>query len=448
MKQRIGILICCICMAVILSACARQQSENEITQVPNTEVNKIIEYDEAFHPKDSNGTHIYTAVTDFAVRLLQADINHTVGSTDANRLLSPLSILTALSMTANGADGETREQMEETFGITIESLNQFLSYSMSGFRKDVSEEGNKLHMANSIWYTEDAGFTVKEDFLDINEQFYHADIYESAFNDETLEEINQWVENNTDSLIKEIINEIPADAVMYLINTLVFDAKWEESYEETDIREGTFTVSEGIEQAVDMMYSDEFLYLEDEHATGFVKYYEGRDYAFAALLPNEDITLQDYIDTISGEQLYNMLSEPQEVMVHTWIPQFEVEYQAELHEVLSQMGIKDLFDASKADLSALGTSSKGNLFVDRVIHKTYIEVSPVGTKAGAATVVEVKDESASIEPENVKEVCLDRPFLYLIIDCENNQPIFVGTINYIDAYRCGIDEVCSYPMAD
>ena len=93
------------------------------------------------------------------------------------------------------------------------------------------------------------------------------------------------------------------------------------------------------------------------------------------------------------------------------------------------MGIIDAFDIEKADLSELGSSTYGNLYVDRVLHKTYIEVSPVGTKAGAATVIEVRGESALIEPEEVKEVRLDRPFLYMIIDCEYHQPIFIGIVN-------------------
>ena len=79
----------------------------------------------------------------------------------------------------------------------------------------------------------------------------------------------------------------------------------------------------------------------------------------------------------------------------------------------------------------MATSTRGNIFINRVLHKTYIEVSPVGTKAGAATVVEMTDESAPFH-EEMKEVFLDRPFLYMIIDLENNMPVFIGVVNSVE----------------
>lgn len=443
MKKRILAFILCLTMLFPLTACGRDLPKNETIQIPDTELNTITFYDYAYAPDDLKEI----AATNFAVRLFQTEANtvfHSSGG-GANQLISPFSVLTAMSMTANGANGETLAQMEETFGVSVEELNAFISSYMNALPQ---EEGSKFHMANSIWYTRDGDFTVKEEFLNVNETVYDADIYESTFDEETINEINQWVENNTDGLIREIINEIPADAVMYLVNALVFDAKWEDVYEESDIREGTFIVEEDIVQEVEMMFSNESLYLEDEYATGFIKYYEGREYAFAALLPKEDMSLYDYINTMSGEKVYTMLSNPEEVMVHAWIPQFEAEYNTELCDVLTEMGMKNLFDSDRADLSALGTSSEGNLFVDGVLHKTYIEVSPVGTKAGAATVVEVRKESAVKEPENIKEVRLDRPFLYMIIDCENNLPIFMGTVNYINPYRCGVEDLCGYPTME
>lgn len=444
MKKRIIALLVCMTMVLPLAACNREPDLPQETQISGTETDDIIEYDEMNHPVD-------VAVMDFAVRLLQTDINmqsvaECSPDSSMNRLISPLSVLTAMAMVSNGAEGETLAQMEETFGVSTEELNQYISSYMSSLPQ---EEGNRFHMANSVWVKEDGDFQVQEEFLNKNKTYYDADIYEAAFEAGTVEKINTWVEENTDGLIKEIINEIPADAVMYVINALVFDAKWEETYDEIDIHEGVFTISEDLQQDVEFMHSEESLYLEDENATGFIKYYEGRDYAFVALLPKEGLTLSEYINTLSGESLHALLSNPQEVKVRVWIPQFDVEYHAELGRVLTEMGMEDLFDAEKADLSALGTSSEGNLWVDRVIHKTYMELSPVGTKAGAATAVEIRLESASMDPLDMKEVGLDRPFFYMIIDCENKQPIFMGTLNYVEAYRCGImDDVCSYPLAE
>ena len=428
MRKRIIAILLCFTMILPCMACnsgVQPQKDNQQSKLePDTE--KSICGDTELPEKDVEVGNIPIAVTDFSIRLLQAEIQKEKGN--ENRLLSPFSVLTAMSMLGNGAKDETKAQIEEVFGVSIENLNAFIGRYM----QELSQKETRFHMANSIWLTEDEQFSVKENFLNTNKKYYKADIFEKTFDQTTVSEINQWVEENTDGLIKEILDNIPNDAVMYLINALVFDAKWLKTYEETDIQEGIFTTVDGKEQKTDMMFSSETLYLEDENATGFIKYYEGREYAFAAVLPNEGMTLSEYIDTLSGDALYKLLLNAQDVTTHTWLPQFEVEYEAQLKETLVGLGITDAFDVGKADLSDLGTSTNGNLYVDRVIHKTYIEVSPVGTKAGAATVIEVMNESIAIEPEEIKKVCLDRPFLYMIIDCEYNQPIFIGTVNQIN----------------
>ena len=302
-------------------------------------------------------------------------------------------------------------------------------------------------MTNSIWFTNDERLTVNDAFLQFNEEVYGTDIYESAFNDATLRDINKWVEKKTDGMIKNILDEIPTDAVMYLINALAFEAEWENKYDSTQIWEDAkFTTSTGEEQKVDMMRSEEWSYLQDGDATGFIKRYKGGNYAFVALLPNEEVTVADYVKNLTGEHLQNMLANPyKKAMVYAHLPQFSYEYDVEMSELLKAMGMTDAFNSGLADFTAMATSTHGNIFISRVIHKTFIEVSPVGTKAGAATVVEAMDESASFS-EEMYEVFLDRPFLYMIIDCENNMPVFMGTVNYVPILRCGIaDGVCGYP---
>ena len=137
-------------------------------------------------------------------------------------------------------------------------------------------------------------------------------------------EINSWVEKNTNGMIREILDEIPGDAVMYLVNALAFDAKWQTPYDEYQLSEGVFTLKDGTETAVTMMYSQESAYLSDEYAAGSMKYYAGGDYAFAALLPHH-MTPGQYLGTLTGERLHNMLENPKEVAVYAAIPKFEME---------------------------------------------------------------------------------------------------------------------------
>ena len=188
--------------------------------------------------------------------------------------------------------------------------------------------------------------------------------------------------------------------------------------------------------------------MEYEKATGFVKYYKDRKYAFAALLPNEDVSISEYVLGMSGSSLKELLDNPKEVLVHASIPKFDVEDDILLNDTLKVMGMVDAFDAEKADLSGIGTHTDGNLFVNRVIHKTHMQVDEKGTKAGAATVVEVMCESA-MESLEVRMVRLDRPFIYMIIDCETNQPIFMGTMQQVKPLlKCGVTDICGYPTAN
>ena len=359
------------------------------------------------------------AVTDFAIRLFKESM-----ADGENTLISPLSVLVALSMTANGADNETLSQMEAVLGMPIDQLNTWISTYMANLPE---EEKYKLSLANSIWFTDDERFTVNQDFLQTNADYYGADIYRAPFDDDTCKDINKWVKDNTDGMIKNILDQIPQEAVIYLINALAFDAEWQDIYFESQVREGEFTTENGEKRNVDMMYSEENKYLEDKHATGFIKYYKDRKYAFAALLPREGTTVSEYIASLDGEHLNDLLTNAKSAFVNTSIPKFETEYDVEMSAVLSGMGMPDAFSGATADFSKLGHSTAGNIFINRVLHKTFISVDERGTKAGAATVVEMNDECALII-EDPKQVFLDRPFVYMLIDCETNQPFFIGTM--------------------
>ena len=358
-------------------------------------------------------------VTDFAIRLFKAS-----NENGKNTLISPLSVLCALAMTANGAEEETLAQMEEVLGMTTDELNLYLYSYMKNLPQG---DKYKLSLANSIWFTEDERFTVNQDFLQTNADYYGADIYKAPFDKQTLKDINNWVKQNTDGMIPEILDQIPPEAIMYLVNALAFEAEWSEIYEKHQVKDGEFTKEDGTKQNAKFMYGSEGTYFEDENATGFMKRYKGGKYAFVAMLPNEGVTVSEYIASLDGESLNALLANPQYATVHTSIPKFETEYSVEMSEILKNMGMTEAFDMYNADFEGLGTSTAGNIFISRVLHKTFISVGEKGTKAGAATIVEMKDGAAA-EPTEPKEVYLDRPFVYMLVDCENNIPFFIGTM--------------------
>lgn len=358
--------------------------------------------------------------TDFAVRLFQQSAEE-----GKNTLISPLSVLSALAMTANGAERQTLSQMEEVFGLSIAELNEYL-YAYT--KALPAADKYKLSIANSIWFKDDKSFTVKPEFLQANADWYDAGLYKAPFDNSTLRDINKWVEENTDGMIKDILDSIPEEAVMYLVNALAFDAEWKNIYYENQVHDGVFTKEDGTEQGVELMYSTEHQYLADTNAAGFLKYYAGQKYAFAALLPDQGISVEEYVASLTGEKLAGILTNPEGVQVNAAIPKFEGEYSVEMSEMLRAMGITDAFDDTVADFSGIGSSTDGNLCISCVLHKTFIAVDEKGTKAGAATVVEMKNESAMMKPEEIKSVYLDRPFVYMLIDCEANLPVFIGTV--------------------
>lgn len=355
------------------------------------------------------------ATADFALRLFRAG-----NEPDKNTLLSPLSVLCALSMTANGAKGETLAQMEQTLGLDRDRWNACFRAYMEALKSDGS-----LKLANSIWFTADPRFTVERSFLQTNADYYGADAYQAPFDESTLADINNWVKEKTDGMIPKILDKIPQEALMYLVNALAFDAKWMKPYTEYAVQEGEFRCADGTKRKVKLMYSEEGQYLEHEKAVGFLKPYEGGKYAFAALLPKEGVSVEELLAALDGAALYKLLTEPEYATVQAALPKFETEYGAELSETLKNMGMELPFDGFQADFSGLGSSTGGNIFIGRVLHRTFLSVDEAGTRAGASTVVEMVDECA---PMDLKQVVLDRPFVYLLVDLETGLPFFIGAM--------------------
>ena len=366
------------------------------------------------------------SMADLSLELFKKSVNDTEGSSDQkNTLISPLSIALALSMTANGADNETLAQMEALLGsgISIDELNEYLYSYVKGLP---SEEKSKLGIANSIWFRDDEGrLKVEPDFLQKNADYYGASAYSSAFDDQTLKDINNWVSKNTDGMIDKILDSIDADAMLYLINAIVFDAEWQIVYEKNDIHDGDFTDIDGKKQKVEFMYSDEYLYLDDGKATGFIKPYVGGAYSFVALLPNEDVNIYDYIDSLDGADFLSTLENAESATVNASMPKFEFEYGIEMKDILSDLGMPDAFDPNSADFSKMGSLSVGDLYISKVLHKTFISVDELGTRAGAVTMVGIAGSGA---PMDIKTVRLDRPFVFAIVDNSTNLPIFIGTV--------------------
>lgn len=361
------------------------------------------------------------AAVDLALRLLSAS----AGDGGESIVISPYSILSALALTMNGASGETLAEMESALGFTLSELNGFLpSYTASL----PSTDKEKLTSANSIWMKDDKNFHVKESFLQRNADLYCADIYSAPFNEGTRLDINNWISDRTDGMIKDMLDEIPPEAVMYLINAVLFDAEWSEPYMKELIRSGEFTNAAGKSETVDLMYDYGYGGFKMDGAVGFVRYYADYGYEFIAVLPDAGTTPEEYLRTLDGKALTDALSGGH-IGANTSMPKFSVETKTLLDPVLEGLGMKRAFDADLADFSELGKYMEGNLYISRVLHQAKIDVDERGTKAGAATIVEIGATGG--EPEETIEVYLTRPFLFFIADTATHMPIFCGIVNSV-----------------
>lgn len=406
----ISLLLFCAISMNFTACTVKAQAANLLDGITANEV-KLKLADEKF----------ISSSADFALNIFKKSIKE-----NENSLISPLSVMLALAMVANGADGQTKKEIEVLLGgkIKLDELNEYL-YS---YVKDLpSDKKYKLKIANSIWFRDnESKLTVEKDFLQTNANYYNAATYKSAFNKQTANDINNWVKKNTDGMIEKILDEIDKDVVIYLINALAFDAEWDTVYKKHSVNDGTFNAINGSKRSVEMMISSETQYIDTGKATGFIKNYKDGNYSFVTLLPNEDVDINEYIVSLTGESFISAVSNVKPAIVSAQLPKFRYEYSIKMNDALSSLGMPIAFNENLADFSKLGSSTEGKLFIGNVIHKTFISVDELGTKAGAVTKVGMNATSAP--PMDIKYVKLDRPFIFAIIDNTTKLPFFIGTV--------------------
>ncbi len=351
------------------------------------------------------------AASSFAAELFKE--NYSKGKTT---LVSPLSVLTALALVQNGAQGNTLAQLEQALGgLDRDTLNAYMRAYC-----DFLTESDELKIANSVWT--DSSAEAKRAFLQKAVDSYSAQLFSAPLSDpKTVESINSWVKKNTDGMIPKIIEKADRYAVMMLVNAIAFDAKWETPYKRSDIGKLEFTSYSGSKKKTDFMCSTENVYLKDGGAVGFMKPYKNGRFAFAALLPDENTGIDDYVASLSGDKLMKIFSSAKRGNeVNVKMPKFRAEYSTQLIDTLKKMGVKDAFDSKTADFSSL--IENRDAYIATVVHKTFIEVDENGTRAAASTLVGA-DTMSLMEPYSV---CLNRPFVYMIVDTETNLPLFIG----------------------
>lgn len=408
--KNLRIILCFIlifCLILCISGCSG--SVNLSNDIANSKVEGKIPNEEFIASQMEVYTKLFKSMAE--------------NSKNKNLLVSPLSIQLALSMAANGADGETKLEMEELLGGEINELNKYLC----GYVNTLPQgEKYKTDIANSVWIKN--GLKVEKDFLQKSKDYYSAEVYACDFSGNTVKDINKWVKKHTDGMIEKIVENINAQTVMMLINSVLFEAEWDSIYYAENVDTATFKTYEGNEKQVDMMFSTESNYIKSETAKGFIKNYKDAKYGFAAILPNEGIDIYEYVDSLDANAISEILNYSENGIVQAGLPKFSFEYSLTMNDVLKNLGMPLAFDIDKADFGKMATSEQGNIYIGEVLHKTNIIVDTKGTKAAAVTKVNMDCGSSYVEP---KTVILDRPFVFMIIDNSTKLPIFMGIVTDI-----------------
>lgn len=362
--------------------------------------------------------------TEFGFNLFQ-EIYKT--DNDMNIFISPYSVSVALAMTLNGAAADTEQEMADTLqlqGLSSETING--SFSQLQEALQTSDPKVTLSIANSLWANE--GYTFKSDFLQRNENHFNAEVSILDFLDaSTLTTINQWVNDNTNSKIPTILDSIDRSAVLYLINAIYFKGTWQTEFKPENTRDGTFNLADGSQKRVPMMFRSggSYSHYQSDTVQAISLPYGDGQFSMYIFVPTNKSDLNAFLDTLTPENWENWMTEFSKREMDLRMPKFKVEYGAkELKDVLTTLGMGVAFDSGRADFSRMADLDDlgSNLYIDTVLHKTFVEVNEEGTEAAAATVVGIV--KTSLPPQfNV-----DRPFFYAIRDNETGTVLFMGTV--------------------
>ncbi len=411
-KSLMCILLCALCLTLCCCGEKSHSLTGEYTRSGSVPVYNFFA-EEAQTPE--NYQEFTSAYMDFAANLLKN------AESDESLVLSPLSLYTALSMTANGAGGKTLRELEKTLGqeLTISEINTFIHYLNERVKVLNSEEGF-VNSANSLWIRDN--YSVKAQFLQTVVNYFDAEVFRTALN---ADEINGWIEDKTDGEIKDMLSDLDKDTAMVLVNALLFDDQWLTEYEESDIYDAGFRGTKG-EELVSFMSSNEML-IEAKDAKGIVKSYKNTPCKFVAILPDENVSIDEYAATLSGAKLESLLGSANGVnrcVAH--LPQFELRSKLSLNDTAKAMGIELMF-TDEANFDGL-TMSDG-LYVSDILQESFVEVNSKGTKAGSSSAVIMEDSLAI--PTDFEELKFDRPFVFMIVENESNLPLFIGTVKSI-----------------
>ena len=344
-----------------------------------------------------------------------------------NVFISPLSASIALSMTTNGAEDSTLEEMKTTLGFkdySLDEMNTYYNKLVSGLL--AADNTTTLGIANSIWIKE--GFKVKQPFVDINKDMYDAEVRNLDFNNpKAVDIINQWCSDKTNKRITDILEYISQDARLYLINALYFKGTWVSKFDKKNTVSEDFTTISGQKNKVDMMHQEcTTPYVVDEGLQIAELPYGNEAFSMVILLPEENQSMDDVMNQLTPDNWSKWMGRLNSRNIDIKLPRFKFEYSRELIDDLKKLGMNAPFGGG-ANFSKM---SDADLYIGLVKQNTFVEVNEEGTEAAAVTIVGMYESSAGPDPQKIY-FHVNRPFVYVIKEKSTGAILFMGKMGSI-----------------
>lgn len=340
-----------------------------------------------------------------------------------NVFISPLSVSMALSMLYNGAGSSTKDELKEGLGY-VGLSDEEVNTANRDLIKALIDSDPKVVMqvANSIWYKKT--FQVEQAFLDVNKNYLSADVRSATFDLATKDVINSWVSEKTHEKIKTIVDQIPAEAVMYLINAIYFKGVWKYKFDPKDTKPMDFYYADGSVGKVNFMAQETALdYFQNDLFTAVDLPYGKGNYNMMVLVPKYGKTYEDIVLAMNQQNWSTWTNSLHQMnAVKVYLPKFKFSYKKELNNDLAALGMPTMF-TDAADLS--GINKTAPLAVSKVMHKSFVEVNEEGTEAAAVTSVEIV--LTSVGP--MVELRADKPFVFIIHERSSKAFLFMGVMN-------------------
>lgn len=373
---------------------------------------------------DEKSTEIVDSDNQFGFNLFGTLIENSNAGT--NLMISPLSISSALSMILNGANGETRTEMEQVLssdGFTTDDINSAYQKLIPALRNcDTSVD---LDIANSIWIRK--SFDVLDKFIATNNDYYDAEVTRLDFDNNAVNQINDWVSQKTHDKIQKMVTSIDPNDVMFLLNAIYFKGGWAEKFDSDATQSKPFTLSDGNTVNVPMMRKNlKLSYLATNNFSMAAFPYGRGKFQMVVMLPNDGVSTTEILQSMDNDSWQTYLkgmSQPVELDV--WLPKFTFSWETNLNDVLASLGMPKAFSQTEADFTNI--NSNGGLYISKVKHKTFIEVNEEGTEAAASTSVVVS--YTSVGPGTPIMFHADHPFLFFITEEDTGAILFMGQLS-------------------